>query len=453
MYKLICEKLKNKNIAILGFGKEGLSTYNFIRKYMGDTHLTILDQKDKSEDPIFANDNNISFICGDNYMDNLDDFDLIIKAPGVSMKNISSDSIKSKITSQIELLLEVFKDNIIGVTGTKGKSTTSSLIYEVLKDQGYDTYLVGNISTPVLEYIEKYNEKTLLVIEMSSHQLEFLNVSPHIGVVLNLFEDHLDHAGSLKHYHECKMKMFKNQTENDIMLYSDDNKYLKDLVDNSNFKAQKYNIRFDNLNNGINSTRISDGEVSLNGEIIYVDGPRKLIGNHNLKNIMFVMTIARLLNLDLEKAKESISNFAGLKYRMEKIGDYHGITFYNDTIATIPEATMNAINAIGNVDTLIFGGMDRGISYDEFKLFLCSCKVNNLICMPTTGINIGKYVEENSNKNIIYVNTLEEAYNEAIKCTEKGKSCILSPAASSYEFYKNFEEKGKAFEDLVKLNK
>ena len=453
MINRIVEKLKDKKLAILGFGKEGKSTYSFIRKYIPNKHLTIIDMKDVSGDDIFNGDTNVDFVCGEEYLSNLDIYDYIIKAPGVSLKDIKDENIKLKVTSQLELLLEVNRDNIIGVTGTKGKSTTSSLLYEVFKDQGYDVYLLGNIGVPVLENIELYKDDTLLVIEMSSHQLEFIEVSPHIGIVLNLFQDHLDHAGDLKHYHDNKMRMFKFQDEKDIALYGDDNKYLHERIMNDGYKSTFYDIRFDASEGGERSVRIKDKSIYLNGECLYTDGKRNLLGDHNLNNIMFIMTIAKLKGLDLVKAKDSISKFKGLKYRMECIGTFDDVTYYNDSIATIPEATINAIKAIGNVDTLIFGGMDRHIEYDSLISFLKDSSISNLVCMPTTGFTIGNILKDECEKNIYFVNTLEEAHDVSKKCTAKGMSCLLSPAAASYEFFKNFEEKGKAFEQIVKGEK
>ena len=444
----IIEKFRNKNIAILGFGKEGISTYKFLREGLKDEKITIIDKVDKSNDEMFKDDKNVFFISGDNYLDNLDKFDYIVKSPGVNIKGIDISSFKERITSQLELLLEVYRDNIIGVTGTKGKSTTSSLIYEVLKDQGKDTYLVGNIGIPVLSEIDKYKKDTILVIEMSTQQLEFVKTSPHIGMILNLFQDHLDLTGTLEHYHNNKMNMFRYQNENDIAMYSSDNDYLIAKMKEYDYKAIKYDVRFDYENITDNSIRIKDGKVYLGKELIYEDGERKLIGDHYLKDIMFVMGVAKILGLDLEKAKESIANFGGLKYRMECIGKYDGIIFYNDTIATIPEATINAIKALKTVDSLIFGGMDRNIDYSEFVKFLENSEISNLICMPTTGNKIGKLLEKK--KKVFYADTLEKAHEIAVKETKKDMICLLSPAAASYEFFKNFEEKGKKFEEIVK---
>ena len=445
MIEKIVQKLKDKNLAILGFGREGKSTYHFIRKYLGDIHLTIIDQKE-----IDLDDTNVSLITGENYLNDLDKYDLIIKTPGISLKDIDISSFKEKITSQIELLLEVNSHNMIGITGTKGKSTTSSLTYEVLKDQLGDVYLVGNIGVPVLDEIDNYKDNTILVVEMSSHQLEYIHHSPHIACILNLYQDHLDHAGSLEHYHQNKLNIFQYQESGDYSIYSSDNNYLEEYMKKA-YPGIRYTVRFDNLELDGNTTRIIDKDILINGEVVYHDGDRFLIGDHNLKNIMFVLTIVKILGLDFHRASRVISNFHGLKYRMEYIGKYHDIHFYNDTIATIPDATISAIDAIGNVDSLIFGGLDRGIDYTGFIDYLKNSKINNFICMPTTGVFIGKELEK-YHKNVFYADTLEDAYKIAIQHTKKDTSCILSPAAASYEFFRNFEEKGKAFEDIVKNN-
>lgn len=441
----IVKKLTGKNIAILGFGKEGKSTFNFIRKHLPDMPLTILDKAS-----ITVDDDKLTIVSGDDYLNDLEKYDLIIKSPGISLKDIDYSKIQNKITSQLELLLEVNRKNIIGITGTKGKSTTTSLMYEVLKAQRDNVFLLGNIGVPVFDMIEEYNDKSLLVIEMSSHQLEFVKNSPHIAVILNLFQDHLDHDGSLEHYHNNKMNIFKYQTADDYAIYADDNEYLNAKMKTLNTDATKFNVRFDDENIFGNSVRIKNDKVFINNELVYTDGERNLIGNHNLKNIMFVLTICKILGLDFEKARETILSFKGLKYRMEYIGTYHNIKYYNDTIATIPAATENAIEAIGDVDTLIFGGLDRGIDYKEFIDFLKNSKINNLICMPSTGTNIGHLLENCTTKNIKYVQTLEEANAMVLQYTTPGKSCLLSPAAASYEYFKNFEEKGKAFETIVK---
>ena len=192
--------------------------------------------------------------------------------------------------------------------------------------------------------------------------------------------------------------------------------------------------------------------VYFNNEIIY-DGnePRNLIGSHNLKNIMVCLLICKILNLDINKAIKSINEFKPLEHRLELVGTYNNITYFNDTIATIPEATINGINGLKCVDTLIFGGMDRKIDYNEFIDYLYSSNVSNLIGMPETGHTICNTLKDkNSDKNIFLVSTLDEAVDIADKYTKKGHICLLSPAASSYNEFKNYEEKGSYYKQIIK---
>lgn len=444
MFNEIINKLVGKNIAILGFGKEGRSTYNFIRRH-SNQFLTILDKCDiLDSNPYLSNDNNLCIITGDNYLDNLSSYDLVIKAPGIALLDI--DLCGVNITSQLELILEIDKKNIIGITGTKGKSTTTSLMYSVINDQNSNCFLLGNIGNPIFDYIEEFNSDSILVIEMSSHQLEYVKCSPHIGVILNLYQDHLDHTGTLEKYHNDKMHMFKYQDSSDIGIFDGQNDYLINLVSNNNYKSKLYRFMVDEESD----IYVMNNCIFYNGSMIY-DGnsKRNLIGSHNLKNIMVVLLISKLLNLDINKAINIINSFSPLEHRLEMVGTYNGITYFNDTIATIPEATINGINGLGSVDTLIFGGMDRNINYSDFVTFLKCSNVSNLIGLPETGHKICKELGD-CGKNIFMVDTIDEAVDLADRYTKKGCICLLSPAASSYNRFKNFEEKGNYFKNVIK---
>ena len=206
MYNKIINKIKDKSLVIIGFGKEGKSSYNFIRKYLPNKKVTIVDRNEKllEQNDFLNNDKNVTVVMGEQYLDNINDFDMIIKSPGVKIPDELFDIVKDKVTSQLELLLEVDKDNIIGITGTKGKSTTSSLLYKIMKDQGIDCLLLGNVGNPILDYIEDIKDNTKLVIECSSYQLEMVHYSPHIGIILNLFEDHLIYHVYLEEYWNSK---------------------------------------------------------------------------------------------------------------------------------------------------------------------------------------------------------------------------------------------------------
>lgn len=446
MINNIINELNGKKIAILGFGMEGKAAYNFIRRY-SNMHITIIDKNNILEkNEYLNNDNNIDIVYGDNYLDGLDKYDLILKSPGVI--TLGMDLTNVHFTSQLELLLKYNKKNVIGITATKGKSTTSTLTYEVIKACGIKTVLLGNIGKAIFDEIEDIDEDTKVVVEMSAHQLEFVDCSPHIGCIINLYEDHLDHAGTVEHYHANKLNMFKYQDSDDYAIYCKDIEPLNSYIDDK-YKGIKYGINFSS-DSSLNTTSIIDDYVTLNNEKLYnINDNRILIGDHNLRNIMIVLTISKILGLDMNIVVNTINNFKGLEHRLEYVGVYNDITYYNDSIATIPSATINALQSLKKVDTLIFGGMDRGIDYTDLVNYLNEGHVRNLICMPTTGYKIGDEII-NGNVNIYKVEMLSDAVKLAKKITNKNSICLMSPAAASYEYFKNFQEKGEAFKKLVK---
>lgn len=439
MYNKILEHLKNKKIAIVGFGREGKSTYKFIRKYLNNQELEILDGNEKllELNEELKNDKNLKIITGKNYLDNLEKYDLIIKSPGVRFKDLDISKFEDKITSQLGLTLDFYKQNVIGITGTKGKSTTTSLIFKVLKDQGYDAYLLGNIGIPIFDYIEKFNENSKLVIEMAALQLEYVKTSPHIGIILNLFEEHLDFFKSKEHYFLAKLNMFKYQDNSDYGLYTSSNETLNKYVQNGNYITNLIDIN--------KEFKIENNYVIYDNKKIYdSNSERLLLGKHNLTNIMFVLRLSELLKLDLQKTINTINQFKPLEHRMEYVATINGVKYYNDAIATIPEATINCVEALKDVDTIIFGGMDRGIDYNDLIDFFNKSKIKNFICMPDTGYKIGKEIKS---KNVYMVETLEGAVKKAKEVTKN--ICVMSPAASSYNAFKNFEEKGRIYKELV----
>ena len=432
--------LKGKNIAIIGFGREGKSTYKFIRKYLKNQKLTIIDGNESliENNPNLMGDLNLDFVLGNDYLNNLDKYDLLIKSPGVKFKDIDISIFKDKITSQLDLTLNFYRNQVIGITGTKGKSTTTSLIMKVLQDQGKDAYLLGNIGIPIFDYIDQIKEDSIMVIEMAALQLEYVKSSPHIGLILNLFEEHLDFFKSKNDYFLSKLNMFKYQDNFDYGLYTSYNDTLNDYVIKGNYVTNLIDINKELKN--------VDGYVTYKSRKIYdISDERLLLGEHNLRNIEFVLRLSELMNLDLNKTINTINTFEPLEHRMEFVGVFNNIKYYNDSIATIPDATINCIKSIKNVDTLIFGGMDRGIDYGGLIDFFNKSDINNFICMPETGYKIGKQIK---NKNVYLADTLEEAVILAKEVTKN--TCVMSPSAPSYNCFKNFEEKGRKYKELVR---
>ena len=449
MLKELLNYLENKKILILGFGIEGESSYRFLRRnfpekclFIADKDIDLLENKiELIEDPY------VEISLGDNYLNGIEEYDVIIKAPGISLKDIDILKFKDKITSQLELFLEFINTYTIGVTGTKGKSTTSSLIYKVLIDQGKDAYLLGNIGTPIFNDIEHISENSIVVIEVSSHALEFIRMSTNIGIILNIFEEHLDHYKNLGKYIEAKFNMAKYQKDSNFLIYNFDNKFMKEYE--FVYKKNDYAV-------SIKDEPKVKNRVFLRNNIIYcnkkpmmdINENINLKGMHNIQNIMFVFGVCDILNLKVDETVNSIKKFKPLEHRMEFVGNINGVDFYNNSIATIPEATINDINTIKNINTIIVGGKDRGVDLTKLIEVLKSSIIENIICLPKTGEFI-KNALENTNKNIVLVEDLEKAVLIAKRVTKKDTVCLLSPAASSYGYFKSFEERGNLFKKYV----
>lgn len=452
MLEGLIEFLKNKNIIILGFGMEGETTYNFIRKHLPNQKLTIADMNEVivEDYPYLEKDEDTKLILGKNYLDNLEVYDIIIKTPGLSLKDIDISEFKDKITSQLELVMEYLNVYCIGITGTKGKSTTSTLMYEVIKAQNKDVMLLGNIGEPIFNRIDEMNKNTILVLEMSSHGLEFVKRSPNISILLNAYEEHLDHYVSLEKYVEAKFNIAKFQKDGDYFIYNYDNKLMRQI--GYKYRENDYALSIIEEPKTKNKVFLKDENIYFNNEKLFDKNiEMKLKGMHNINNAMFVMTAAKLLNLDMQQALETLANFEPLEHRMEYVGTINGVSYYNDSIATIPEATMNGVKAIKNINTLIVGGKDRGVNLEELIEFLACSDIENIICLHTTGEYIYDKLEK-SDKNLFRVNNMESAVQIAKKVTKSGTNCLLSPAAASYGFFKNFKERGEIFKRCVLEN-
>lgn len=272
-------------------------------------------------------------------------------------------------------------------------------------------------------------EDTVAVVEMSSHQLEFTRSSPDVAVITNIYEEHLEHyKGGMKGYVSAKLNIVKYQSEKNTFIYNGTQR-LSEYLDLDGIKSNKI-------------------PVCENGELPFaVDNPH-LAGEHNRHDVLYAYNAASVFGVSAESAKKAVDDFEGIEHRMEKVGTYKNITFYNDCIATIPHAVMCAVNAL-KADTLIMGGKDRGIDYREFAVDLENSRLSVIIGTKSAGHKIIDMMRD-SKKTLIKAENLEEAVKKAFEKTAPGGICILSPAASSYNEYKNFEEKGRHYKELIK---
>lgn len=440
MIEQICNLLEHENILILGFGREGRSTYQFIRKHFPDKVVGIYDKN-----PIKDTLQNAVIHGGSSFHEILKDYDLVIKSPGIVL-DIQDSSILKKVTSQTDLFLDFYRSQTIGITGTKGKSTTSSLIYHILHSSGRNALLVGNIGVPVFDQLENISDQTLVVYELSSHQLEYVTHSPHIGVLLNIYEEHLDHYGTFEKYKAAKENIYKFQQKGDFLLY---NKEFFELP--GDFKAEADTIT--NTSTDAEAV-VQDDQISYQGHVITLNEDDILLqGQHNIYNIGVAYVITHRCGITDSEFMNAVKTFQPLPHRMEYVAEVNGVRYYNDSISTCCETTIQAVLGIKNIDTVILGGMDRGIPYEPLVDFLLDSDIRNIILLPDTGLRIEKLIYDSGRKRkdqqLLVVSDVNESVAAAKKVTAKGKTCLFSPAAASYGFFKNFEERGNVFKKCV----
>lgn len=305
----------------------------------------------------------------------------------------------------------------------------------MLKAAGFDARLIGNIGVPVFETLESLTEDTVAVIEMSSHQLEFTSCSPQIAILTNVYEEHLDHyKGGFEGYVNAKLNIMRYQNEDCSFIYNA-TQGVSEYIDLASVKTHAIGVKADD---------------SLPFEVTN----EHLLGEHNRQDVLFAYNAAKIFGADDSACKKGEENFSGIEHRMEKVATNKGITFYNDCIATIPHAVECAISALKKVDTLIIGGKDRGIDYSDFVEYLNKCEVRNIIGTPETGHKIIDEMQKAGTcKQTVKAADLEAAVKKAYEITSIDKICLLSPAASSYNVYKNFEEKGRHYKELVEKYK
>ena len=448
---------ENKSIALLGFGREGRSTYSLFRKVFPQETITIIDENDSvRNDALLKNDNDLQFITGIGCMQSIDSFDIAIKSPGIPSNSFSDNLKRVSITSQTDIFLQCYGEQVIGITGTKGKSTTSSLVYHILKKAGRKTLFVGNIGIPPFDCVDEITNETVIVMELSSHQLEYVFHAPHIAVLLNLFQEHLDHYHSYKDYQLAKLNIGKFQGKGDYFIYNYDNEALRKLIHEVPSTEQKM-LPF-SLEPGPHAAiHLFDDFIEMRSDskkikLYDISKGQPLQGHHNLYNIMAAAAACYFNGVSPENISSGIRSFKGLEHRIEPVGEYAGILWYNDSIATIPEATIEAVKTLQNVDTLILGGFDRGIEYNILYPFLNTSGISNIIFVGDAGTRIMKEFTSFGNAELNFYKADDYKQVVAIACdvTTKGKICLLSPAAASYDMFKNFEERGNVYKKNVR---
>lgn len=402
-------ELKNKKILILGKGLEGQATYQVLKKFFPNQTIKIIDQKD---DP--------------HYLEKVSEFDVVIKSPG-----IPNHLLTTKYTTPTNLFFSNIKNKIIGVTGSKGKSTTATLIFQILKCSGYQTELIGNIGKPAIEvFLNKIKPETIYVIELSSYQLSDIRFSPWISVITALFKEHLDYHLTLKNYYQSKKNILRFANSKNYFIYNPHYRLLKQWASEFAGKAIP----------------------SIKKIPFKINNP-KIIGRHIYENIKLAYVVAKILKITDEKIKEATERFIPLPHRLEYIGTFKNISFYDDAIATTPQATIAAIKALKNIGCLILGGLDRGYNFWPLIKLVNKKMIPVLIFFPESGKKMKEYLYQIKNKNyspkILETKKMGDAVKFAYQYTPQNTICLLSTASPSYSLWRNFEEKGNLFKKFV----
>ena len=446
-------KLKDKNILILGLGISGVSTVKALNKL--GANICISDTKKEEDLKEYLDeikDINVKLYLGTNDI-SLENIDLIIKSPGIPLnldiiKRANEKNIE--VITDIELAYRIKPDaNFIVITGTNGKTTTTTLTGEYFKKAGFNAYVAGNIGIGILWDLVNSKDEDIFVIEASSFQLESTKkFNPKISLILNITPDHLNWHGNLENYINAKKKIFKNQTKDEFTILNYDDLKLREMKNEVNSNIIWFSV----------DNKLSNGVYIENGDVVINDGEKiqkviatdkiMLPGRHNLENALGSIAIAWIMGLDLETIKEVLENFPGVEHRIEYIDTINGISFYNDSKGTNSDASIKAIEAIHSPIILIAGGMDKGTDFDDLILSFKD-KVKALVLLGETKEKIKDTAIKYGFENIFLVKNMKEAVETSFKLGKSNDNILLSPACASWDTYSSFEERGDNFRNLV----
>lgn len=456
-------EIRNKKTAVLGIGVSNTPLIRFLAEIGVD--ITAFDKSEKEnlkETLDSLKDVKVNYSIGKDYLDNLKGFDVIFRTPGIRFdipELVAERERGALITSEMEVFFDLCPAQIFAVTGSDGKTTTTTLIYNILKEEGYNCWLGGNIGTPLLSRIEEIKPSDKVVLELSSFQLHTMKKSPEIAVITNLSPNHLDVHKSMEEYVDAKKNIFR---------YQDDRKgfgnvktvlnYDNDITKGFENEIKSDVVFFSRVN------ELAEGAVCKKGVLVYkkVGNEMKIVdadsivipGSHNVENYLAAIC-ATIDFVKPETINKVATTFKGVEHRIELVRELNGIKFYNSSIDSSPSRTTAALSTFKKKVILIAGGKDKGIPYDEIGEPIVE-KVKTLVLIGATASKIEKALQdavERTGKGkditVLKADTYEEAVNSAYSSAEAGDIIILSPASTSFDMFKNFEERGRVFKDLV----
>lgn len=447
---------KNKNVAVIGAGVEGISTVKYLAKK--GAQICLLDKKNEDDiDPRILEEVQklkVSFKFGSNYLDSLQDFEIVFRSPGIRPDLVELIDAKEKgaqISSQIKYFFDHCLATIVGITGTKGKGTTSALTYEILREENKKAFLGGNIGKPPLDFLDKVTEDSVVILELSSFQLMDLEKSPHIAVVLGTTSEHMDWHKNTKEYIGAKKNMLKYQTEDDFVIIGKDSLSAKEIGDSST--AKKYYI-------STNET-VERGAYLEKDEIILITDSRtpiadvndvQLLGRHNLQNILAAVVVAKLFEIQPDSISKTITTFKGLSHRLEFVKEVGGIKYFDDSASTNVETAIAAINSFENPKILILGGASKNSDFSLLGQEIARKEVKAVILIGAEANKIQKSIEKTGEflgEIVTGLKKMDEVVKKTQQLASSGDIVLLTPACASFDMFKNYQDRGDKFKQVV----
>lgn len=438
---------ENKKIFILGMARSGYSAAKLLNLH--NNTILITDSKEQNQEHVKElEDKGIRVVISESPEELLDgSYDFVIKNPGIKINHPVCEKARElniPITNEVEVAYDFLpKDiKIIGISGSNGKTTTTTLIYNMLKEEGLPAVLGGNIGYPVCSLVENVKSGDVLVLEISSHQLnDIINFKTDISVLTNLSEVHIDHFGTYENYKAQKVKIFNRHTNKDIGIINSDN------ADSMAYdKKINSNKLYFSINNKNANAHIEDEYICYNGEKIVKLDDILVKGNHNYENIMCAIMAVKQFGVKNEIVKNVLRQFKGVEHRLEFVRNINGISFYNDSKATNVKSTQVALSAFSNPTVLLLGGLDRGHSFEGLKPFLGNTKL--IVCYGETKSRIKEFASSVGIK-CVATEKLESATKVAYENSVSGDTILLSPACASWDQYEKFEDRGNEFKRIV----
>lgn len=444
--------IKGKKVAVIGAGVSNTQLIKFLSQC--DVKITVYDKKEGNElGDIYTTLKNFgcNFSLGQGYLDDLVGSDYIFRTPAMRYDLPQLQKAQQNgavLTSETELLFELCPCQIFGITGSDGKTTTTTLIYLILQEAGFKCWLGGNIGIPLIDKVEEMSEDDKVIVELSSFQLHTFKKSPNVSIITNVAPNHLDYHTDMDEYIDAKRNIFRHQSSKDLLILNYDNQITKELAQQAKGKVSFFS-RISDIDQGL---MLKDNAIikRQNGidSVIINASDIALPGVHNIENYLAAIAATNEY-ASIENIKKVANTFKGVEHRIEPVRELNDVKFYNDSVASSPSRTTATLNSFKQKVILIAGGYDKKIPYDGLgKTIIDKCKSAFLI--GKTADKIEKDIRNfDSSFAIQRCNSLEEAISKAYESSEKGDVIILSPASASFDMFKSFEERGKLFKQIV----